>query len=222
MNKSRKISALAVIVFFLINIPLITWGQEEDDDFQNKVFFAGLEAGANFAQVDGDYYAGYHKAGLNFGGIGYMQFKPNWALSMELLFSQKGSKSDVNNPFGRDSVRLTSYNINLNYAEIPVMINYFDKRKSHVGLGVSYSQLLNSSESMTTSPAYNIDLSQYKFKKSDFQVVLSGSLHMWKGLFLNIKFQYSLAPIRTDIPTGFARANQYNNLWTVRLVYLFY
>ena len=39
----------------------------EDD----KLFYAGFLAGANFAQVDGDYFAGYRKVGANVGAIAY-------------------------------------------------------------------------------------------------------------------------------------------------------
>lgn len=221
MTKSRKLAAYSVIVFFFTIISSPSRAQDDDGDVLPRTFYAGLIGGINMTQVDGDYYAGYRKPGLNVGAISYVKLKPHLALSMELLYSQKGAKSDLSRPFAKDSAIITRYRLNLNYAEIPVMINYFDQRKSHAGIGISYSRLIGATESMTTDPALNPDFSKYPFKKQDIQAVAGAQLHVWKGLFLNIRFQYSLVPARSDIPVGFARAKQYNNLWTVRLMYLF-
>jgi hypothetical protein len=99
------------------------------------------------------------------------------------------------------------------------MINYFDSRKSHFGGGFSYSQLASSNEYMNAN--YTIPkLSDYPFKKQDINLLLSGSLHMYKGFFLNLRFQYSLLSIRDNVP-GITRGAQYNNLWALRVMYLF-
>src|ERR1043165_9035546 len=56
-----------------------------------RAFYGGLVVGANFAQVDGDNYAGYHRIGINAGGIVYTKFDEHLAASIEILYSQKGS-----------------------------------------------------------------------------------------------------------------------------------
>jgi len=237
MNKSRKFTALILITVFstvfLTVFSGIARAQDEDDDEPHglylekpRVFYGGLIAGANFSQVDGDYYAGYHKIAANVGGIVYAQLKKHVALSMEILYSQKGSKSNEPQPSpGNAAVVVLKYGINANYAEIPVMINYFDKRKSHAGIGVSYSRLVSQSEPITYDSSTlqkSMDLSiNYPFKKNGFDFLAGAQLHLWQGLFLNIRFQYSIVPVRSDIPpTEFARAVQYNNMWVVRLMYL--
>ena len=200
--------------------------QEDDEEHglyieQPRVFYAGLMTGANFAQVDGDNFAGYHKVGLNVGGIGYVQLQKHAAISWEILYSQKGAKSNFPRPSGIDSIYIVKYGINAGYAEIPVMINYFDKRKSHFGVGVSYSRLVSATETLKTDRPYTIDLTKYPFVKNNYDIVAGAELHLVKGLFLNVRFQYSLVPIRTNTPPNFSRAGkQYNNLWTVRLMYL--
>ncbi len=200
--------------------------QEDDEEHglyieQPRIFYAGLLAGANFAQVDGDNFAGYHKIGLNVGGIGYVQLQKHAAISWEILYSQKGAKSNFPRPSGIDSIYIVKYGINTAYAEIPVMINYFDKRKSHFGVGVSYSRLVSATETLKTDRPYTIDLTKYSFVKNNYDIVAGAELHLVKGLFLNVRFQYSLVPIRTNTPPNFSRAGkQYNNLWTVRLMYL--
>lgn len=188
-----------------------------------RTFYGGLVAGTNFSQVDGDSYAGYHKVGINVGGIVYTHLGENLAASLEILYAQKGSRGHKQQLSAGNQFLITDYRINLNYAEVPVMLNYFDHRRSHFGGGISYSQLVSADEKITTDPfdPNTANLDQYKFRKSDFNILLAGNLHLWKGLFLNMRFQYSLAPVRKTIPPGYGRAEQYNNLWTVRLMYLF-
>ncbi|HVW99158.1 MAG TPA: hypothetical protein VHA52_01745, partial [Candidatus Babeliaceae bacterium] len=59
------------------------------------------------------------------------------------------------------------------------------------------------------------------FKDNELDMVAGFELHLVKGLFMNVRFQYSLTPIRTDIVPNYSRAQQYNNLFVFRLMYLF-
>lgn len=194
-----------------------------EDDEELHTFYGGLLLGTNFAQVDGDKFAGFRKVGLNAGGIVYAKLGRKVAASMEILFSQKGSRSSKSLPSNTGKYRIDKYSIDLNYAEIPVMINYFDKRKSHFGAGLSYSQLISSSEEVSTTPAYPVtDLAvKYPFKKADINAVICFNLHLVKGFFLNYHYQYSIAPIRDNLEPELARAKQYNNLHVLRIMYLF-
>ncbi|HXS35741.1 MAG TPA: outer membrane beta-barrel protein [Flavipsychrobacter sp.] len=223
MTKIRKFAAL-VILFLLCGHFNNIFAQENYYVEQQRTFYAGLIAGANFAQVDGDYFAGYYKFGANVGGVVYAQFAEHLAGSLEILYSQQGSKNNIE--------RLTSvngtpyviqkYGINLNYAEIPVMINYFDKRKSHFGAGLAFERLAASTEQLSTYPSPPpVDLTKYPFKNNGLEAIAGAELHLYKGLFLNVRFQYSIIPIRTDTPPNFSRAHQFNNLWVVRFMYLF-
>ncbi len=228
MNKIRQFAALISITIILLAFGNVAKAQVEDDDPQGlyiekpRLFYAGLVAGANFSQVDGDYYAGYHKAGLNVGGIGYARLYKHLALSWEILYSQKGATSTFARVAPADTVVVIKYAINNAYAEIPLMVNYFDKRKSHFGMGVSFNRMVSSIEDLQTKPAVSLDLNKYPFKKTAFDLLAGVELHLVQGLFLNIRFQYSLVPIRTASPPHFSRAqNQFNNMWTVRLMYLF-
>jgi len=232
MSKSKKFAALVAILVAFSSVAL---AQKDYDDEahglyipKERLFYGGVLAGASFSQVDGDFYAGYHKIGLNVGGIAYAQLGKYVAMSMEILYTQRGSRSTypkrapVSNNFD-----IWDYSIKTNYAEIPIMINYFDKRKSHFGMGVAYSRLVNGNEYITidsgTGPI-KIDFGdKYQFRKNNFDLVASAQLHLYKGFFLNVRFQYSLSPIRAGRelpPPDYARANQYANTWTVRLMYL--
>ena len=211
---------LSVILLLFVGIlyctPLLA---QEDEMFENRTFYGGLILGGNFCQVDGDNFAGFHKVGLNAGGVVYIKLDQHIAASMEVLFSQKGSRATTPQVLA-SGFYILKYGIDLNYAEVPIMINYFDKRKSHFGGGLSYSQLASSNEYITTNPPTAYDLSKYPFKKSDLNLLLSGSLHLYKGFFLNLRFQYSLISIRNTVP-NVTRGAQFNNLWAVRVMYLF-
>ena len=189
-----------------------------------RTFYAGPILGANFTQVDGDNFAGYHKVGINVGGIVYAQLAEHFAASMEILFSQKGARSNTGKPASKPNYIIEDYHLNFNYAEVPIQLNFFDKRKSHFGGGLSVSQMVSYSETLKTTPfdpdAQDLE-TKYPVKKIDLNFVLGGNLHLWKGLFLNMRFQYSLLPIRTNIPAGYGRTQQFNNMYTLRLVYLF-
>jgi len=223
MAKIRKFALFIVVLFVSVGFFNRLQAQSSYYVEEQRVFYGGLVGGVNFAQVDGDNFAGYHKVGVNVGGIVYAQLAEHVALSLEILYSQKGSKSDnaIFTNVNGQKVVIANYGININYAEIPVMINYFDKRKSHFGIGLSYGQLVSGTETLTTDPVVPIDLTKYPFKKSAIDFLAGVQLHLVKGLFLNVRFQYSIIPLRTNIPPDFSRATQYNNMFVLRLMYLF-
>jgi hypothetical protein len=229
MNKSRKFAALFVINILLMIFSSVARAQVDDNEEDGlylekpRLISVGLIGGTNFSQVDGDSYAGYHKIGANFGGIGYIRLYRHVAFSFEALYSQKGAKSNGYRYSINDSTTIIGkYGIKLNYVEIPLMINYFDQRKSHFGLGMSINRLVSSNEYMTAYPAYTIDFTKYPFRKESFDLVAGAQMHVWKGLFFNIRFQYALSPVRTYSPADLSRAQrQFSNLWTVRMMYLF-
>lgn len=225
-NKALKLAAFSLL------FASKAMAQNPDNYYEEtpRTFYGGLIAGANFAQIDGDNYAGYHRVGVNAGGIVYTRFDEHLAASIEILYSQKGSHSNKEQP-GVNGSYIYSYDVRLNYAEVPLQLCYFDRRKSHFGAGISISRLVSVQESgranLNSAPPVNFD--NYPFKKMDYNFIIGGSLHLVAGLFLNARFQYSIVPIRTGnlqngtgVPPYFAgRGQQFNNMWTVRMMYLF-
>jgi hypothetical protein len=231
MNKSRKFAALITLAIFFITFCNTVFAQEVDPEDPHglyiekpKPIIVGIVGGAAFEQIDGDNYAGYHKVAANIGGIGYIRIYRHVYFSFEGLYSQKGAKSDIVRYSTLDSTTVAlKYSVNLNYVEIPLMINYFDSRRSHIGVGFSFSRLLNSSENLVTYPVRNINLDNYPFKNTGYDFVAGADLHLWKGLFMDVRFQYSLVPLRDVSPPGFSRSQtQYSNLWLLRAKYLFF
>ncbi len=218
ISVKQHLRPLVLSLALLAGLQFTAQAQKDFDMYENRTFYGGLILGANFTQIDGDNFAGYHRVGINTGGVVYIKLDEHLAGSMEVLLSQKGSRANYAQVTAAGQY-ITKYGADLTYGEIPVMINYFDSRKSHFGGGFSYSQLASSNEYMNANYAIP-KLSDYPFKKRDINLLLSGSLHMYKGLFLNLRFQYSILSIRDNVP-GITRGAQFNNLWTLRFMYLF-
>lgn len=93
--------------------------------------------GFNMTQVDGDDLAGFNKLGVHAGvGVNFM-FNSKFSTSVEILFNQKGSKSQANSD--NASLKLI-----LNYAEVPIQLNYHDKDRMIFGAGFSVGNLVSS------------------------------------------------------------------------------
>jgi hypothetical protein len=223
MNKSRKLGRILSVIVLLGSTFFQAKAQNPTNYYIEvpKTFSGGLVGGATFCQVDGDKFAGYFKIGVNAGAILYARLSNSFSVSMELLYTQKGSKSNYNQNSSSNKLTVTDQRINLSYAEIPILLNIYDKHKSHVGMGFSYAQLINADETIKTSPVITYDQNQYPFKKSDINFIASANLHLVKGLYANLRFQYSVVPVRKTVDYEFARSQQYNNMWVLRVMYLF-
>ena len=209
-------------LFLFVFLMLACYDLKAQDNYyleDEHTFRGALIAGANFTQVDGDTYYGYNKTGMNLGGAVYIKVGESMALSMELLYVQKGSKGK---PLSTSTISIQKYDINLNYAEVPLQLYYFDRHKHHFGGGFSYARLISSKENMVTTPVIPVVDGQYPFRKSDVNFLITGNFHIKKGFFIGARFQYSLMPIRkNNTPPNLGRPEQFNNVWNIRLMYMF-
>jgi outer membrane protein with beta-barrel domain len=227
----QKIRAIVVMarrykarLLFLMFLLLLTGNGNAQSNYyveQPQVFSGGIVAGGNFATIDDDDFTSYYKIGANIGGVVMTRFTSHLAGSMELLFSQKGRKTDQLTETGVSGVNFTYIYDRLNYVEVPIMINYVDKRQDYLGVGLSYGRLVSSTEILATDQILNIQPNLYPFNKDDYELLVGGEIHLRKKLYLTLRFQYSFIPIRTAVPTNFSPPEQNNNLWVARLMYLF-
>ena len=204
-------------------------------------------------------------------------------IGLEVLFNQKGAyKGDsINQHLG---LYTGTYKLNLNYAEIPVMVYLTDKDRYSLGVGVSYGRIVGLQEYVNgQSTAIRLgdgqihwrneeagfpDLSQAtngkeltkllyeagypqdapieelvpqviansdSYRAHDFNICADLRVRLWEGIHAELRYQYSLAPIRTRLfykdvnetilKTDDSRVQpiqrQYNNSITLRVVYLF-
>lgn len=125
----------AIMMPLLLSAPEVT-GQR---------FSAGMSAGFNACQIDGDLLAGFDKIGLTAGIRTVIEFESVWNVSMEFLYSERGSRPDVFNPTYDPDI-----NISLKYVEIPVFVSLGDwyqeegdYYKASFQAGLSYGRLLD-------------------------------------------------------------------------------
>lgn len=242
-----------------------------------------LILGGNICQVDGDECYHYRKLGAHAGAGALIPITSWMDIGLEVLFNQKGAyKSDsINQHLG---LYTGTYKLNLNYAEIPVMIYLTDKDRYSLGVGVSYGRIVGLHEYVNgqatsirlddgqihwknetnglpdLNQASNIkELTQLlyeagypqdaaiedlvpqviansdSYRAQDFNICADMRVRIWEGFHAELRYQYSLAPIRTRLfykdtnetilKTDDSRVQplqrQYNNTITLRVVYLF-
>jgi len=102
------------IVQFLAVIFLLGFSNQ----LEAQKFSSSLLLGVNAAQIEGDELAGFHKAGLHAGLRVSYPIKEKMDIGLELLFSQRGSRSPLSAP----DIVVT----NLDYISIPLFINFKD------------------------------------------------------------------------------------------------
>lgn len=209
--------------FFLLTIAIIFCTLT-----QAQVFKAGIAAGLNLTQVDGDELYGFKKVGFNGGPMVILPFGPDdkWSVSLETLFNQKGSfQRNVN--YFHDSLD-GFYKLVLDYAEVPVLIHFKDKDFLNVGTGFSYGRLVRFGE-WTASKKIDWSREEWPYTEwdlnwiADFDVPLSKRLHKFR---LNFRYCYSVVKLRDRIfKNPFTnkawKREQYNNVLTFRLIYIF-
>ncbi|HTN16174.1 MAG TPA: porin family protein [Chitinophagaceae bacterium] len=194
-----------------------------DKNGQEKRFYGGVVLGINAAQIDGDTYAGYHKAGLNTGLAAYIKMSNKVVASVELLYSQKGARNvQVYNSPAVGSVPIM-YNAKLNYAEIPVMIHYAAAERLHLGIGASYSRLISDKELMDSYTSGITNTLENTYRKQDYNYLVAVSYQLYNNFFARARYQYSIVSIRDaqKIPVEFGTPRQFNNLFALQFVCLF-
>ena len=222
---------------------LLLWGMTPDLLAQR--FKGELIAGFNATQVEGDEVFGFKKFGGNL-GMGVMlpfsfhskQADKNWAVSMEMLFHQKGSHQRNNTGVTyayTDSGAAASfydsfvkYDLRLNYVSIPLMIHYQDARTGWTfGAGVAYNRLFSVKE-VENGYWTETTLSSGTYSLQEFSVLFDVRFRIYRQLKFDFRYEYSLFPIRTrtfykkeGVPVDPYDRKQYNNVLTFRLVYMF-
>jgi len=189
--------------------------------FSQRILGA-VSVGMNLTQVDGDEFFGYNKIGLNVGPMIIVPFgkNRNWSVSMELLYTQKGS-------YHRGATDSTSFRLQQDYVEVPLLVHFTDKKLISGGVGFSYGQLINYKE--TKNNVFD-SLFQYQtpLSNNDISVIADLQIRLWSKLWANLRYQYSMKSNRTVVvvdPNVYPRdpltRYQYNNVISIRLTWVF-
>jgi len=205
-----------LLLSLLFIFPLIGQAQEA----LPQRFKAGILAGFNTAQIDGDLSAGFNKFGIIGGLRGVTILSEKMELSLELLYSQRGSKSDADE-FG------IPFKISLNYVEVPVVFNYLDWQeadgeyyKLHFHAGFSYGRLLNFSIDGGTSGL--LELSNF-FRQNDVSFLVGATFYANKHLGITARYSRSIFPLfeRDDNNTTPNSGAFIGYFFTFHTVYMF-
>jgi len=198
--------------------------QEEDIFGTPPAIFEGrLILGTNITQVDGDSYSGYHKLGLNTGGMVYIHLSHSIGASIELTYAQKGSRGAHVMESYYVGTYFDKYYLNLNYIELPVLLHWKQTALLDFEAGVSYAQLTGSKEWGLADVPVQIFPELNYFNSTDICYVGGATFRLNKHLYANLRMQYSIMPIRPwdRIPPHYfvSYAGEYNNVVTLRLMY---
>lgn len=175
---------------------------------QTQRFQAGLVAGANLSQIDGDRLGGFNQPGLSAGVKVATILSERWQVSLELLYSQQGSRRTNNDdPF-------SAYEkIRLNFIEVPVLIN-FKEWKFHLSGGVAYNRLIN----FKVIDASGVDVTDSQdFNENMFALVLGGIYYFQENMGVEVRWMRSLS----DLQAQKSRDSFIGRSLSFKLVYLF-
>lgn len=159
---------------------------------------AFVTSGITASQVEGDELRNFKKYGYT-GGVGALTSlgsSNRWGLSVEALFSQRGSRSTGDTRHYLYRMRLT-----VNYVDIPVMLHWQDPNGGMLfGLGLNYGRLVSQphGEMGFNDHFFMPDTTDLKFLPYDFGVVADARFSIWRGLQLGIRWQYSILPVKRD------------------------
>ncbi|KAF5069596.1 Outer membrane protein beta-barrel domain protein [anaerobic digester metagenome] len=178
--------------------------------------------GLNATQVDGDEVYGYKNFGLNAGLSAIVPFNNKWSVSIENIYSEKGARQRVKYLDSLDG----SYDLRLNYLEVPVLLHFTDKDIVTFGAGMSWGRLVKVWEQRNGYEMPATTLESGIYRSSDLNLLLDVRFRVFERLRFNARYAYSIRPIATreiiDSKTG--RPNirdQYNGLFSFRLIYVF-
>lgn len=179
-------------ILFLISSTFI--GLLSCDCFaQTSRFNAGIVAGLNFSELEGDGITDY--LGLNAGLIGTAKLSKHTQLGMEILFSQNGEYI-----LPKSYPALQYGHIWLNHIEVPIhfdwLIGLFQRDKFYdwnLNIGISYTRLL--SYQIETSDKIKIN-DQIIYENKDALLLQVGTTYNFtKHIGLNLK---ATLPIRIE------------------------
>jgi len=189
---------------------------------QAQRIMGAVFTGINATQVDGDEVYGYKKFGLNIGAAAIIPIDDKWSISLENAYSEKGAHQRRRFLDSLDG----SYDLKLNYLEVPLMVHFTDKDIVTFGAGMSWGRLIGISEQRNGYEMTGTTLESGIYRNADLNVLLDVRFRLYKRFHFDVRYAYSVRPIATreiiDSKTGYPNIReQYNGLFTFRVMYKF-
>jgi hypothetical protein len=175
---------------------------------QAQRFKGGILAGINASQIDGDTWGGYYKMGPVGGVYVKTDFVDKWGGQLEIKYSSRGSA----NGFG------VAYplKIRLQYIDLPVLATYEAIENLKIQAGISFNYLFD-------AQWYDGGWSDsWDFPPNTLETSLAFGVnyHFFKSFDMNIRYSYSLLPIRAKESTdNWSVGAWFNNVVTFALYF---
>jgi hypothetical protein len=183
-------------------------------------FSGGFFAGVTGTQVDGDKFAGFNKGGFTLGATAQYPLSRKFLVAIEIDFTQKGATSkQFVSTSGPAFPRV--YSLTVNYAEIPLLVKFYDRQQFGLGLGVEYSRVIGTPKQYRDpNPYYNIRGVE-QFENSDVSGIAEASYYFSPQWQLNIRYAYGWTPMGHSADSDYSGGACYNNVLMVRVGYIF-
>jgi len=178
-------------------------------------FDAGLIAGFNASQVEGDTFKGYNKAGILAGIYVQTDIAPAIVAGMEIKYSQKGARKNYD-PKEPD---VDKYIMRLGYIDVPLFMGFRANDRSMIIGGIAPGVLLHSKE-LNSYGEFPVE-DQHPFNTFDLQPFIGFQFDFLERLSLDLRFALSVIPIRNE-PEGtnyYWQNNQFNNVISLAVYY---
>jgi len=175
MQKNR------IRLFLMIVAGLFFLGLQAQELGPERRFEAGVVAGLNISQIDGDKLRGFYKFGFQAGIKADAVLSDRWKVGIEILFSQQGARQSR---FDVPSSELDVKEIQFNMVEAPVLVHFRDW-KLQLTAGGSYGNIINYSVTEITGED---GTEAHPLSQDVFSLILGGSFYFTESWVLDVRW----------------------------------
>jgi len=197
-----RLQHIIFVLLFILSVSYLSaQGFNNSDRRVRNTFSAGLILGANFTQMDGDFFVGFDKRGLTGGIKAYAYLTNRASLVVEILYTQKGA----NIPHGTVLLSTSKKDrmINLNYVEIPLLVKFKvqpELYRAYIEAGPVVSKLFNhkiieNDPSTIRGTVYNDLTDEFSSFEYNFLVGLGFD---YRKFDISLRYNFGLSKLYTN------------------------
>lgn len=193
---------LAVSLLFVLNVVVA------------QRFDAGIIAGFNGTQVEGDALKGYHQAGVLAGIFVQTDVAPAIVAGFEIKYSQKGArrKYDTKDP------GIDKYSMRLGYIDIPIFMGFRTNQNSMIIGGIAPGVLIHSKEKNSDGEIPEQD--RQNFNTFDLQPFVGFQFYFSERASADLRFALSVLPCSDKSETNYYfHSGLFNNSISLAIYY---
>jgi hypothetical protein len=177
-------------------------------------FDAGLIAGFNGTQVEGDELKGYHKVGALAGIYVQTDVAPAIVAGMEIKYSQKGARKKYD-PKKPD---IDKYVMRLGYIDIPLFMGFRTNERSMIIGGIAPGVLIHSKELNSDGEIPEQD--RQTFNTFDLQPFVGFQFDFLERASIDLRFALSVIPSSDESGSNYYFHNGlFNNVISLAFYY---